>query len=90
MKTILFQAIQFRICTQFKSQKTVLFQVIQFNINTKLGSIRLIDNTLPGATSMGQSGPGGNGNEGVLHVPPNPSIIGNSPPDCLELTAYFC
>ena len=31
----------------------------------------------------GQSGPGSNGNEGVLHIPQGPSITGTSPSDCL-------
>ena len=31
----------------------------------------------------GQSGPGSNGNEGVLHIPQSPSITGTSPSDCL-------
>ena len=31
----------------------------------------------------GQSGPGSNGNEGVLRILPAPSITGTSPSDCL-------
>ena len=31
----------------------------------------------------GQSGPGNNGNEGVLHIPQSPSITGTLPSDCL-------
>ena len=31
----------------------------------------------------GQSGPGSNGNEGVLRIPQSPSITGTSPSDCL-------
>ena len=31
----------------------------------------------------GQSEPGSNGNEGVLHIPQGPSITGTSPSDCL-------
>ena len=31
----------------------------------------------------GQSGPGSNGNEGVLRIPQNPSITETSPSDCL-------
>ena len=31
----------------------------------------------------GQSGPGSNGNEGVLHIYQSPSIIGTLPSDCL-------
>ena len=36
---------------------------------------------LSGATP-GQSGPGRNGNEGVLRIPQSPSITGTSPSDC--------
>ena len=38
---------------------------------------------LSGATTPGQSGPGSNGNEGVLHIPQDPSITWTSPSDCL-------
>ena len=31
----------------------------------------------------GQSGPGSNGDEGVLRIPQGPSITGTSPSDCL-------
>ena len=31
----------------------------------------------------GQSGPGSNDNEGVLHIPLSPSITGTSPSECL-------
>ena len=37
---------------------------------------------LPGATSLGQSRPGSNGNEEVLHIPQS-SRSGASPSDCL-------
>ena len=36
---------------------------------------------LSGATTPGQSGPGSDGNEGVLHIPQ--STAGTSPSDCL-------
>ena len=39
--------------------------------------------TLSGATTPGQSGPGSNGNEGVLRIPQSHSITGTSPSDCL-------
>ena len=42
-----------------------------------------IDRVLSGATTVGQSGPGTDGNEGVLHIPQSSSITGNSPSDCL-------
>ena len=35
------------------------------------------------ATTPGQSGPGSDGNEGVLCVPQSSSITGTSPSDCL-------
>ena len=38
---------------------------------------------LSGTTTLRQSGPGSNGNEGVLHIPQSPSITGTSPSDCL-------
>ena len=34
-------------------------------------------------TTPGQSGSGGNGNEGVFCIPQRPSITGTSPSDCL-------
>ena len=37
-----------------------------------------IDRALLSATIPGQGGPESNGNEGVLHIPPNPSITGTS------------
>ena len=38
---------------------------------------------LPDATIPGQSGPGGDGNEGVLRIPPNSSTTAAWPSDCL-------
>ena len=46
-------------------------------------SIWPIDMTLSGATTPGQSGPGSDGNEGVLRIPQNSSITGASLSDCL-------
>ena len=42
------------------------------------------DRTLAGATTPGQSGPGSDGIERVLHIPQSSSITGASPSDCLE------
>ena len=39
-------------------------------------SICPIDRTLSGATTPGQSGPGSDGNDGVLHFPQSSSITG--------------
>ena len=42
-----------------------------------------IDSTLSGATTQGKSGPGSDGNEGVLCIPQSYSITGATPSDCL-------
>ena len=42
-----------------------------------------IDKTLSGAITLGQSGPGNDGNEEVLYIPQSSSISGASPSDCL-------
>ena len=46
--------------------KTVLFQAIQFSICTQFNSIWPIDKALSDATTLGQSGPGGDGREGLV------------------------
>ena len=46
-------------------------------------SIWPIDRTLSGATTLGLSGPGSDGNEGVLCIPQSSRITGASPSDCL-------
>ena len=38
---------------------------------------------LSSATTLGQSGPGSDGNKGVLRIPQSSSITGTSPSDCL-------
>ena len=48
-----------------------------FNLNDKQFYL-----TLSGATTMGQSGPGSDGNEGILHIPQSSSITEASP-SCL-------
>ena len=57
--------------------KIVLFQTNQFS------SISPIDRTLSGATTLGQNGPGSDGNEEVPWIPQSSSITGTSPSDCL-------
>ena len=79
-KAVLFQTCQFSISMQFK---TVLFQDIQFSISMQFSSIWSIDRTLSDATTPGKSGPGSDGNEGVLHIPHSSSITESSPSDCL-------
>ena len=49
--------------------KTVPIQSIQFCISTQFSSIWTIDRTLSGATTPSQSGPGSDGNEGVVFIP---------------------
>ena len=82
-----FQTIQFSISLVFLftqlNVKTVLFQTIQFSISTHYNSIWPIDRTLSCASTPGQSGPGSDSNEQVLHIPQSSSITGTSPPDCL-------
>ena len=50
---------------------------------TQFSFIRPIDKTLSSATTRGLSGPGSDGNKGVLHIPQSSSITGASPSDCL-------
>ena len=63
--------------------KTVLFHVNQLSISMQFTSIWPMDRALSGSTTLGQSGPGSNSNEGVLCIPQSPSITGTSPSDCL-------
>ena len=52
-------------------------QTIRFSISTiqmSNSSIWPIDRTLSGATTLGPSGPGRDGNEGVLHILQSSSI----------------
>ena len=63
--------------------KTVLFQAIQLGISLQLSSIWPIDRTVLGATTQRESGPGSDGNEGVLCFPQSYSITGTSLSDCL-------
>ena len=71
-QTVLFQRIQFSISIVFVRTQlnvaTVLFQAIQFRISMQFSSIWSIDRTLLSATTPGQSGPGSDGNKGVLRI----------------------
>ena len=49
--------------------KTVLLQTIQFSVSTQFSFIWPIDKTLSSAITLGQIGPGSDGNEEVLHIP---------------------
>ena len=61
----------------------IKFQTIQFIKSTQFSSIWPINRTLSSVTTPGQSAPGSNGNEGVLHIPQSSSITRTSPSDCL-------
>ena len=58
--------------------KTVLFQTIQFSISTQFSSIWPIDRIQSGDTTPGQSGPGSDGNEGVIRILQISNITGTS------------
>ena len=83
VRTVLYQTIQFSISIQVQCQKTVLFQTIQFSISTQFSSVWPIDRTLSGATTLGQSGPRSDVNEGVLHIFQSSSMTRFSLSDCL-------
>ena len=68
------------------NDQTVIFQTIQHNlfVCTQFKcSIWPIDKTQTSATTPGQSEPGSNGNEEVLHIPQSSTITGASLLDCL-------
>ena len=46
-------------------------------------SVWPIDGTLSGVTTLGQSGAGSNGNEGIVCIPQSSSITEAPPSDCL-------
>ena len=54
-------------------------------MSTQFSSIWPIDRTLSGATTLGQSGPGNDGNKGVLYILQSSSITGALQADCLVL-----
>ena len=56
---------------------------MKFCINTRVSSIWPIDKTLSGITTPGLSGPGSDGNKGVLHIPQTLRITKTSRSDCL-------
>ncbi len=60
------------------SKKTFLFQVIQF-----IQTIQFSISMLLVLFNPGQSGPGSNGNKGVLRIPQSSNTAGTSPSDCL-------
>ena len=89
-QTVLFQTIEFIISTVFVhiefNIKAVLFQSIHLSISTQFSFIRSINRALSDATTP--SGPGSDGNLGLLHISQSSSIIGTSPSD--YLVSYPC
>ena len=68
------------VSTLFGSFNTKLkFQTIQFSKSTQFSSIWPIDRALSGPTTLGQGGPGSDGNEEVLRIPQSFSITEASP-----------
>ena len=65
--------------------KSSSFQTIQFSISTQFNSIQSIDRSLSGATTLGQSGPESDDNDGVLCIPQSFSVTEASPSDYLVL-----
>ena len=61
------------ILVEFQMRPTVLFQAIQFicfkSVELSNSSIWPIDRIISSATTLCQSRPGTNSNEGVLHIP---------------------
>ena len=67
----------------FCREAVSVFYWVKFRISTQFSSIWPIDRALSGATTLGQSGPGSDGNKGVLCISHSSSITGTSPSDCL-------
>ena len=74
----------------FGFSQTVLIQTILFSISRQFSPIYPIERVLSSATTPGQSGPGSNGNEGMLHISQSPSITETSPSDCLVPYLLWC
>ena len=67
----------------FYAYKQFYFKQFRFSICTQFSSIWPIDRTLSGSTTSSQSGPGSNGNKGVLSISQISNITGSSPSDSL-------
>ena len=71
--------------------KSVIFQTIQFSISTQFSSIWHVDRSLSEATTLGQSGLGSDGNDGVHCIPQSSRITGTLTSDCLmSYSEYSC
>ena len=69
----------------FLFQAILFTQTIQFSISMPLVLFNPQIGPLSGATTPGQSGPGSDGNKGILRIPQSSSTAGTSPSDCLVL-----
>ena len=67
---------------QFYFKQFSLAQIHSLNVKKAVNSNYSIDRALSVATTLGQSGPGSDGNDGVLRIPQSSSITGTSPSDC--------
>ena len=86
------------VCIIRKSLSFLLRLVVFCGISTLVGyfkpnpvyiSIWLIDWTLTGPTTSGQSSPGSNGNEGVLHIPQSSRTEASSSDDLVSYSGHF-
>ena len=73
---------------QFKCKYGLIVKkvsILSYSVKQKyvISSIKPIDRALSGATTPGHSGPGSNGNKGVLRISQGSSITGTSLLDCL-------
>ena len=73
VKMFLFQTIQFSLSTVS----------IQFSISMQFSCFWPIDRNPSSATTLDQSGPGSDDNDGKLYIPQSFSSAGTSPSDCL-------
>ena len=75
--------------TQFKCKYGLIVKNVSissysvYSIHFSISMLLTIDRALSGATTPGQSGPGSDGNEGVLRIPQSSSTAGTSPSNCL-------
>ena len=63
--------------------KQFYFKQFSLALSTQFSSSWPIERILSGATTQGQSGPGNDSNEGVLHIPQSSRITRASLSDCL-------
>ena len=79
--SVLFGIIQFSISILLKCQNCSISSNSVLH-KEKINSIWPIDKAISDATTPGQSGPGSDGNQGVLRIPQSSSIAGNTTSHC--------